>query len=83
MSNLDKRISALESKAALDVADRVDTIIICPLTADGEKREVHRLGDMRGPQSWERLEGEAEQAFIDRASREAHRVCDHISLLMG
>lgn len=83
MPNIERRITALESQAVLDVADRVDTIIICPLTADGVKQEVHRLGDMRGPQSWERLEGETEQAFIDRASLEAHRLCDHVSVLMG
>lgn len=83
MPNIERRITALESQAVLDVAGRVDTIIICPLTADGVKHEVNRLADARGPQSWERLEGETEQIFIDRASREVHRVCDCISVLMG
>ncbi len=69
MQAIEKRIAALEQ--ASPPADGMTIIhrIVKPGHLDAE---IHRLrGD--GGELWERLPGETEQAFIDRASGEAKR----------
>jgi len=69
MQTIEKRIAALEQ--ASPPADGM--VIIRRFVTPGRlDAEIHRLrGD--GDELWERLPGEPEQAFIDRASGEAKR----------
>lgn len=69
MQTLQKRIAALESVNPPDENLTIIRRVVSPGHLDAE---IHRLHGDDG-ELWERLPGETEQAFIDRASGEVKR----------
>ena len=81
MQSLERRIAELEKAGA---ANEGPTTIIIRSIACGElDAEIYQLHDSKGSQQWQRQSGEAEQEFIDRASREVKRNERGIALLMA
>ncbi len=68
MQAIEKRVAALEQASPNTEPMTIIRRIIRPGHLDAE---IHRLTGDGGP--WERLPGETEQAFIDRASGEVKR----------
>ena len=81
MPSLERRIAELEKAGS--TGDGVMTIIIRPMTCGELDAEIYELHDSKGCQQWKRQPGEAEQEFIDRASREVTRNGPGIALLMA
>ena len=81
MQSLERRIAELEKAGSIDYG--VTTIIIRPITCGELDAEIYQLHDSKGGQRWTRQRGEAEQEFIDRASREAKRDGPGIAMLMA
>ena len=80
MQSLERRIAELE-KAGL-TREGPMTIIIRGVMCGKLDAEIYQLHDSKGSHQWQRQPGEAEQEFIDRASREVTRNGRGIALLM-
>ena len=81
MPSLERRIAELEKAGS--TGDGPMTIIIRPMTPGNLDEEIQELHDSKGCQQWKRQPGEAEQEFIDRASREVTRNGPGCALLMA
>lgn len=81
MPSLEQRIGELEKAGS--IGDGVTTIIIRPMTCGELDAEIYELHDSKGCQQWKRQPGEAEQEFIDRATREVTRNGLGCALLMA
>ena len=81
MQSLERRIAELEKAGSTN--DWPLTIIIRCMTTGKLDEEIQELHDSKGSQQWTRQPGEAEQVFIDRASREVKRDGPGIALLMA
>ena len=71
MPSLERRIAELEKAGSTN--DGPMTIIIRLMTCGKLDAEIYKLHDFKGCQQWKRQPGEAEQEFIDRATREVTR----------
>ena len=81
MQSLERRIAELEKAGAAN--EMPMTIIIRCMTPRNLEVEIQELHDSKGGQQWKRQPGEAEQEFIDRASREVKRDGPGCALLMA
>ncbi len=81
MQSLERRIAELEKAGSTNEGPM--TIIIRCMTPGNLDVEIQELHDWKGGQQWERQPGEAEQEFIDRASREVTRKGPGCALLMA
>ena len=81
MQSLERRIAELEKADSTGKGPM--TIVIRYMTPGHLDVEVQELHDSKGSQQWKRQLGEAEQEFIDRASREVKRDGPGIALLMA
>ena len=81
MQNLERRIAELEKAGS--TGGGPTTIIIRCLTRGNLEVEIQELHDSKGGQQWRRQPGEAEQEFIDRATREVKRDGPSCALLMA
>ena len=81
MQSLERRIAELEKSGS--TGEGPMTIIIRGLTPGNLEEEIYKLNDSKSSQQWERLPGETEQEFIDRASREVKRDGPGCALLIG
>ena len=81
MQSLERRIAELEKTSSTN--DWPSTIIIRGMTCGKLDEEIQELRGSKGSQQWHRQPGEAEQEFIDRASREVKRNGRGIALLMA
>ena len=68
MQSLERRIAELEKAGS--TGEGPMTIIIRCMTPGHLDVEIHELHDWKGSQQWQRQPEEAEQEFIDRATRE-------------
>lgn len=80
MQSLEKRIAELEKGMPTD--EGLTAIIIRCMAPGDTEREIQELHNPMGCERWMREPGETEQAFIDRASREATRNGLACALLM-
>ena len=81
MPSLERRIAELEKAGSTN--DGPITIIIWPMTCGKLDAEIYKLHDSKCCQQWKRQPGEAEQEFIDRATREVTRNGPGCALLMA
>ena len=81
MQSLERRIAELEK--ANSTGEGPMTIIIRFMTPGNLEVEIQELHDSKGGQQWTRQLSEAEQTFIDRASREVKRDGPGCALLMA
>ena len=81
MQSLERRIAELEKASSTNQGPM--TIIIRCMTSGNLEVEIQELHDSKGSQQWKRQPGEAEQGFIDRASREVTRNGPGCALLMA
>jgi len=80
VQTLQRRIAALESANPPDENLTITRRIVSPGHLDAE---IFRLRSGAG-EAWERLPGETEQKFVDRASREVKRsACGVARLVSG
>jgi hypothetical protein len=81
MQSLERRIAELEK--ASSTGEGPMTIIIRCMAPGNLEVEIQELHDSKGSQQWKRQLGEAEQEFIDRASREVSRDGPGCALLIA
>ena len=81
MPSFERRIAELEKAGSTN--DGPMTIIIRLMTCGKLDAEIYELHDSKGCQQWKRQPEEAEQEFIDRATREVTRNGPGCALLMA
>lgn len=81
MTSLSARIEELENRKP---SGEVSMIILRRLLRPGQVHgELNHLRDTRSQCAWERMDGEGEDAFIERASKGARNGTSQVVCLVG